>query len=251
MTGYAQGKGYRVGFGAVSGKILPALPLESFTTPAPIAVHEAKAIPVAVVMKMPVKATPVVYSSFRLFSHWGSSCSWRVRIALALKGIPYEYVPIDIVPPAIMEEGRQQQRSAVVEATFGTIIPIGDTNPNELQQVPVLEFRSEGEGNGEGQTHHLTQSLAIIEFLDEIFPQGYPLEGAEKQQNLIPQDPLLRARVRQIAEVIYHYCYHNCHRYCYHYCYHNCYYYCIAIVLITVIVIHHLVIDIFYSPLLK
>lgn len=65
------------------------------------------------------------------------------------------------------------QAEAVEEATFGTIHPI-NVNPNPLKEVPVLEFsdKSSGEGSVEGGVHRLTQSLAIIEFLDEIYPLG-------------------------------------------------------------------------------
>ena len=53
-----------------------------------------------------------------------------------------------------------------------------------MAQVPVLEFNDVTVG----AVHRLTQSVAIIEFLDELFPRN----------PLLPRDPLARARVRQV-----------------------------------------------------
>ena len=98
----------------------------------------------------------------KLHSAARSSASFRVRIALNLKGLPYETVPVDLV------HGDQFK-----DAFRGL-------NPAEL--VPVLEHDGAA----------LTQSLAIIEYLDE----QYPLPP------LLPHDPLERAYVRAIALAI-------------------------------------------------
>lgn len=74
MIGYAQGDGYRVGFGEVSGRVLPA---------------NTKPSPLIVTTSLP---------NLKLYSYWRSSSSHRVRIALNLKGLPYEYVAIDLLP---------------------------------------------------------------------------------------------------------------------------------------------------------
>ena len=60
-------KSYRIGFGSVSGKILPALSAASFTAPLPS--PPARGLGV---LKAPSK-----YTDFRLFSYWRSTCSWR------------------------------------------------------------------------------------------------------------------------------------------------------------------------------
>jgi maleylpyruvate isomerase len=104
----------------------------------------------------------------KLYSYWRSSASWRVRIALALKGLPYEYRPVNLVRGG----GEQYGDTYVAEI-------------NPLSQVPVLEL------DGQGPPQRITQSLAIIEYLEERFPEP----------SLLPVEPWLRARSRQLAEM--------------------------------------------------
>uniref|UniRef100_A0A8C6YDW3 Maleylacetoacetate isomerase n=1 Tax=Naja naja TaxID=35670 RepID=A0A8C6YDW3_NAJNA len=103
-------------------------------------------------------STPVLYTYFR------SSCSWRVRIALALKGIAYEQVSINLI-----KDGGQQMTS-----DFQAV--------NPMHQVPVIKI--------DGIT--LSQSLAIIEYLEDSRPLP----------RLLPQDPKKRAAVRMISNHI-------------------------------------------------
>ncbi|ABL68290.1 maleylacetoacetate isomerase [Paracoccus denitrificans] len=98
-----------------------------------------------------------------LHNYYRSSTSYRVRIALALKGVDYDYAALHL--------RKGDQRSDAFLAL----------NPQGL--VPALEW-------GDGQI--LTQSLAIIEYLDEIIPQP----------PLLPSDPAGRARVRSLADMI-------------------------------------------------
>ena len=100
----------------------------------------------------------------KLYNYFRSSASFRVRIALALKGLDYDYVPVHL-----LKEGGQQ-----FSAGFKAM------NPAAL--VPVLD--------DDGTV--LTQSLAIIEYLDETRPQ----------LPLLPQEAAGRARVRAIALAI-------------------------------------------------
>jgi maleylpyruvate isomerase len=104
----------------------------------------------------------------KLYSYWRSSASWRVRIALAWKGIPYEYRAVNLV------RGGGEQYGATY---------VAEVNP--LSQVPVLEL------DGEGPPRRIAQSLAIIEYLEERFPEPA----------LLPAEPWLRARARQMAEI--------------------------------------------------
>ncbi len=82
ITGFSESAdgSYRIGFGEVSGRILPAGTVSANPT-----------IPHTI--SKPVHAG---YSNFKLYSYYRSTSSWRVRIALALKGIQYETVPIDL-----------------------------------------------------------------------------------------------------------------------------------------------------------
>jgi maleylpyruvate isomerase len=105
----------------------------------------------------------------KLYSYFRSSSSYRVRIALALKGIRYEYVPVDISPAV------QAQRA----------VGYGEIHP--LRQVPVLEWH-----DASGREQRLTQSVAILEYLDERWPTP----------PLLPHEPLERARIREAVEIV-------------------------------------------------
>lgn len=94
-----------------------------------------------------------------LYNYYRSSASFRVRIALAIKGLPYEYTSVHLV------KGDQFQ------APFSALSP--------AQLVPLLK-------DGEAL---VSQSLAIIEYLEETHPQP----------PLLPADPIGRARVRALA----------------------------------------------------
>jgi maleylpyruvate isomerase len=104
----------------------------------------------------------------KLYNYWRSSSSWRVRIALNLKGLTYEYVPVHLV-----KDGGEQHTPAYRAL-------------NPLRTVPTLEF-TEG-----GTVRHLSQSLAILEFLEERYPSPA----------LLPAEFWARARVRMMAELV-------------------------------------------------
>jgi maleylpyruvate isomerase len=101
----------------------------------------------------------------KLYSYFRSSAAYRVRIALNLKGIAYEMVPIHL----IKDGGRNKS------AEFRAI--------NPQMRVPALAVP-----NGPV----LVQSLAIIEYLEEVHPQP----------PLLPSDPIERAQVRALAQII-------------------------------------------------
>jgi maleylpyruvate isomerase len=104
----------------------------------------------------------------KLYGYWRSSASWRARIALHYKGVAFEYRPINIV-----KDGGEQHGEAYRAM-------------NPMEQVPTLEYE---EG---GVVRRVGQSLAIIELLEERFPEPA----------LLPKDPYLRARARQLAEIV-------------------------------------------------
>jgi maleylacetoacetate isomerase len=100
----------------------------------------------------------------QLYSYWRSSAAYRVRIGLNLKGLPYEIVPVHLV-----QDGGQQHSEAYRAV-----------NPQEL--VPTL---------GHGQ-RRLGQSLAILEYLDEVWPEP----------PLLPATARARQRVRALALLV-------------------------------------------------
>jgi maleylacetoacetate isomerase len=103
-------------------------------------------------------------SRLRLYSYWRSSASHRVRIALQLKGLDFEYAPVHLVA------GGGEQYSAAYRAL------------NPQSRVPSLETPG----------GVLTQSMAIMEWLEETYPEP----------PLLPRDPLQRARARAMAQLM-------------------------------------------------
>jgi len=100
----------------------------------------------------------------KLYTYFRSSAAYRVRIALNLKGIAYEPAFVHLV-----KDGGQQLQEA-----YHAI------NPEKL--VPCLQ---DGDAT-------ISQSLAIIEYIDETHPEA----------PLLPADPLGRARVRSLAQMV-------------------------------------------------
>ena len=114
---------------------------------------------------------------FTLHNYWRSSASYRVRIALGLKEIAYDYAAVNIVNGGPIVDGKDggAQRTADYLAK------------NPMAQVPSLQLTDE-----RGHTQVLTQSLAIIEFLDEYKPRP----------RLLPSEPIARAHARALAEIV-------------------------------------------------
>ena len=98
----------------------------------------------------------------RLYTYFRSSAAYRVRIALNLKGLPYEAVPIHLL--------KKEQNAPDYLAV------------NPQGRVPSLDL--------DGTV--LIQSPAILEYLEEIYPEP----------PLLPSDPVARARVRAICALI-------------------------------------------------
>lgn len=99
-----------------------------------------------------------------LHSYWRSSAAYRVRIALNLKGMAWQHRGVSLIADGGQHNTKQ----------FAAL------NPQKL--LPVLEI--------DGLT--LTQSLAIIDYLEETRPEPA----------LLPEDPVARARVRSLAQAI-------------------------------------------------
>jgi maleylacetoacetate isomerase len=100
-----------------------------------------------------------------LYGYWRSSASWRVRWALMLKGIAFEYKAINLL------KGENKSPEHLKKSPLGS--------------VPVLEINSE---------LYLTESMAIIEWIEEV----YTLKGPA----LFPGLPVERAYIRSLCEMI-------------------------------------------------
>lgn len=99
----------------------------------------------------------------KLYNYWRSSSSWRVRLALAHKGVAYEYVAVNLL------KGEQHQPAHK------------ERNPTGM--VPVLELDS-----GE----RIAQSMAIAEYLEEAYPE----------RPLLPKALAARGHVRMLCELV-------------------------------------------------
>ncbi|MGA0605631.1 maleylacetoacetate isomerase [Phenylobacterium sp. VNQ135] len=98
-----------------------------------------------------------------LHSYWRATAPYRVRIGLNLKGLPYEYAPVNLLKAEQNDEA------------------YADLNRQEL--LPALDT---------GDGHVLTQSLAILEWMDEVHPEP----------PLLPKDRYDRATVRAMAAIV-------------------------------------------------
>ncbi|RUS70196.1 hypothetical protein EGW08_022040 [Elysia chlorotica] len=99
-----------------------------------------------------------------LYSYFRSSASWRVRIALAMKDVKYDYKAVHLV-----KDGGEQNSEE-----YRKLNPMG--------LVPSLEIDG----------HILTQSLPIIEYLEEKYPEPA----------LLPKDAYGKAQVRALSEIV-------------------------------------------------
>ena len=101
----------------------------------------------------------------RLYGYWRSSATWRVRIGLRIKAIDHEIVPVHLI-----RDGGEHRLPAHLAR-------------NPMGQVPVLEVVVGG------QVVHLTQSLAILGYLEQVAPTPA----------LVPEDPIRRAQAWAMA----------------------------------------------------
>ena len=115
-----------------------------------------------------------------LYTYFRSSCSARLRIALAYKSIPYTSIPVNLL--------KNEQQSS----TYGTV--------NPSLTVPSLIVEHE-HGNGPQQqgTVTITQSLAALEYLEEKFTSS-----SSSFPRLLPRETDIEARaaVRTLASIL-------------------------------------------------
>jgi maleylacetoacetate isomerase len=106
----------------------------------------------------------LLMAEFVLYSYFRSSASYRARIAMNLKGLPYEYRAVHL-----LNNGGEQHQSAY-----------GQLNPSH--EVPTLVHNGKAIG----------QSMAILDYLDRVSPLN----------RLFPEEPYARAQVMQACEIV-------------------------------------------------
>ena len=157
MSGFcAKVDGSRVGFGECTGTIRPANMDDTIDN-----------VPARSMDADPTDSD--LYQNFTLYGYWRSSSTWRVRIALASKSISYKNIPIDLTKKENKSDSYREK--------------------NVLGQVPLLECTC----TANGKQIRIVQSLAIITFLDDVFPTRKPL---------LPKDAAKKAATLAIVETV-------------------------------------------------
>lgn len=106
--------------------------------------------------------------NLKLYNYFRSSASYRARLALHFKGLPFDYVPVHLI------KNSGEQHSSEYKKL------------NSLSQVPTLIHQTK---DGEKA---ISQSVAIIEYLEEVFPE-WPL---------FPKNAFLKSKMREFAETV-------------------------------------------------
>ena len=100
----------------------------------------------------------------KLYDYWRSSSAYRIRIALNLKGLKYQQIPVNLAPA--VSQQKQSEYLAI----------------NPQGRVPALSHNRQ----------LITQSLAIFDYLEDVFPKPA----------LLPAESDDRARVRSLAQIV-------------------------------------------------
>ena len=151
----------RIGFGECIGQVLPALKASNTRDDDDTVMDSCT-------------SSSQRYAEVKLYSYWGSSSAWRVRIALNAKGIPHTIIPVNLSN----DENWSEEFLQI----------------NPMHQVPVLTYKDNGRDEDD-PVHVLTQSVAMIEFIDEVLAPDGPM--------LIPRhDPMLKIAAREMVDLI-------------------------------------------------
>ena len=169
MEGWCEGRppGGRVGFGACSARILPAVPFPYDSPQGGLA-------------KEGGRSRTLRYTQFRLrVAPPTSSFAWKARIALAAKGVQYE---------TIVSNSSPEDECPADDGNCGVSAEKTKDTPKQVM-APTLEFV-----DGMNGIARISRSNAMIDFLESAFP--------DQGGRLLPPDPVARARSRDVAEAI-------------------------------------------------
>lgn len=112
----------------------------------------------------------------KLYTYYRSTAAYRVRIALNVKGLNYESIPVHLV-----NDGGENFKADYLSKNSSGLVPtleVSDCDSKDLFNESI---------------HYINQSMAILEYLEETYP---------KTTSLLPEDTLKRAYVRSIAHDI-------------------------------------------------
>lgn len=123
--------------------------------------------------------------SLTLYGYWRSSATYRVRIALNLKGIPYRYIPVSLLPAKAVDTSGHAENSSSqgdIQCALPEHRQTQYTHLNPAQLVPTLI--------DDDADLILNQSLSIIEYLDEQYRDTC---------QLLPEHISDRARIKSMV----------------------------------------------------
>lgn len=106
--------------------------------------------------------------SLTMYGYWRSQATYRLRVAMNLKNVSYNEIPINL------DTGEQHQKDFLSKNPLGSVPALLLDNPDTNEP-----------------TEPLTQSLAILEYLEEVYPDP----------PILPKSPIDRARVRSLASI--------------------------------------------------
>lgn len=133
--------------------------------------------------------------AIELYGYWRSSCTWRVRMALAFKGLAY-----DVRPVHLLEDGGQQHTSAHIEKSPLAQVPVlVHGNLTLSQSIPIILYLEETFTSPTMLPTGLEARYRSLEIAESINAGTQPLQNLEVMQRLQKEFHLEKSDARRFA----------------------------------------------------